>query len=202
MTRFFCTALVACLFASTTPALAHAPLMGIGGVFGGVIHALLVPEHGLTLLALGLVLGRQKQDARRLGMLLFVSILTCGLVAAALIGEDTLAAADLLLLATCSLGLLIAVTWMPPRLVLCLAAVAGLMFALDSKPDGTSATETARMLIGSGIGAAIALALVAEGAVHLRGHVLLIAARVAGSWIAAIGIMVLSLRIVTRMTIG
>jgi urease accessory protein len=201
MTRFFCTALIACLFASTTPALAHAPLMGIGGVFGGVIHAVLVPEHGLTLLALGLVLGRQKQDARRSGMLIFVALLTCGLIAAALISEETLAA-DLLLLATCSLGLLIASAWMPPRLVLCLAALAGLMFALDSKPDGTSAVESTRMLIGSGLGAVIAVALVAEGAVYLRGHALLIAARVAGSWIAAIGIMVLSLRIVTRMTIG
>jgi len=47
-----------------------------------------------------------------------------------------------------------------------------------------------------------ALAPVAEGAVYLRGYALLIAARVASSWIAAIGIMVLSLRIVTRMTIG
>ncbi len=201
MTRLFCAALVACLFASTVPALAHAPLMGIGGVFGGVIHAVLVPEHGLTLLALGLALGRQNQDARRLGMLIFVAILTCGLVAAALISEETLAA-DLLLLATCMLGLLIAATWMPPRLVWCLAALAGLMFALDSKPDGTSATESTRMLIGSGLGAALALTLAAEGAVYLRGHAMLIAARVVGSWIAAIGIMVLSLRIVTRMTIG
>jgi hypothetical protein len=201
MTRSFYAALVTWLFASTTPALAHAPLMGIGGVCGGVIHAVLVPEHGLTLLALGLVLGRQKQDARRSGMLIFVAVLTCGLVAAALIDEETLAA-DLLLLATCTLGLLIAAAWMPPRLVLCLAAVAGLMFALDSKPDGTSAVESTRMLIGSGLGAAVVIALVAEGAVYLRGHALLIAARVAGSWIAAIGIMVLSLRIVTRMTIG
>jgi len=167
MTGFFCAALVTCLFASTTPALAHAPLMGIGGVFGGVIHALLVPEHGLTLLALGLVLGRQKQDARRSGMLIFVAILTCGLIAAALISQETLAA-DLLLLATCTLGLLIAAAWMPPHLVLCLAALAGLMFALDSKPDGTSAGESTRMLIGSGLGAAAVLALVAEGAVYLR----------------------------------
>jgi urease accessory protein len=201
MTRFFYAVLVTCLFGSTTPALAHAPLMGIGGVFGGVIHAVLVPEHGLTLLALGLVLGRQKHDARRSGMLVFVAVLTCGLVAAALIGEETFAA-DLLLLVTGTLGLLIAAAWMPPRLVLCMAALAGLMFALDSKPDGTSAVETTRMLIGSGLGAAVALALVAEGAVYLRGHAMLIAARVAGSWIAAIGIMVLSLRIMTRMTIG
>jgi urease accessory protein len=201
MIRLFCAVLVTCLFASATPALAHAPIMGIGGVFGGVIHALLVPEHGLTLLALGLVLGRQKHDARRSGMLIFAALLISGLVAAVLIGEETFAA-DLLLVATGTLGLLIAAAWTPPRLVLCLAALAGLMFALDSKPDGTSAVESTRMLIGSGLGAAIALTVVAEGSVYLRGHALLIAARVAGSWIAAIGIMVLSLRIVTRMTIG
>jgi hypothetical protein len=46
MTRFFCAALVTCLFASTTPALAHAPLMGIGGVFGGIIHAVLSRNTG------------------------------------------------------------------------------------------------------------------------------------------------------------
>lgn len=201
MTRLFCAALVACLLASTAPALAHAPIMGIGGVFGGVIHAVLVPEHGLTLLALGLALGRQKQDARRSGTLIFAAMLTCGLGAAALMGEETFAA-DLLLLATCALGLLIAAAWMPPRLVLCLAALAGLMFAIDSRPDGTSAAESARMLIGSGLGAAIVLAAAAEGSVYLRGHALLIAARIAGSWIAAIGIMVLSLRVMTRMTIG
>ena len=201
MTRFFCAAFIICLFASTTPALAHAPIMGIGGVFGGMIHALLVPEHGLTLLALGLVLGRQQHDARRSGMMTFAAALACGLVAAALSGEETVAA-DLLLLATGTLGLLIAAAWMPPRLVLALGALAGLMFALDSKPDGTSAAESVRMLIGSGLGAAIALAAVAEGSTYLRGPIPSIAARVAGSWIAAIGIMVLSLRIVTRMTIG
>lgn len=201
MTRSFCAALFACFFASTAPALAHAPIMGIGGVFGGVIHAVLVPEHGLTLLALGLVLGRQKQHARRSGMLIFAAMLACGLVAAALIGEEALAA-DFLLLAACMLGLLIAAAWMPPSLALCLAAIAGLTFALDSRPDGTSSAESARMLIGSGLGAAIALAIAGEGSVYLRGPGLLIAARVAGSWIAAIGIMVLSLRIVTRMTIG
>jgi hydrogenase/urease accessory protein HupE len=48
--------LVAVLLASTTPALAHSPIMGIGGVLGGILHALLIPEHGLSLLALGLAL--------------------------------------------------------------------------------------------------------------------------------------------------
>jgi hypothetical protein len=58
------------------------------------------------------------------------------------------------------------------------------------------------MLVGSGLGAAVALLIVAEGSVLARGRTQLIVARVAGSWIAAISIMVLSLRIVTRMAVG
>ena len=55
----------------STPAAAHSPIMRIGGMPGGVLHALLIPEHGLSLLALGLVLGRQQQPIRRSGMLIF-----------------------------------------------------------------------------------------------------------------------------------
>ena len=44
------TALVLVMLASTTPAFAHSPIMGIGGVVGGILHALLIPEHGLSLL--------------------------------------------------------------------------------------------------------------------------------------------------------
>ena len=84
MNAVFRAALVVCFLVLATPAFAHAPIMGIGGVFGGVLHALLVPEHGLSLVALGLVLGRQEPAARHSGMLIFVVTLTCGLVAATL----------------------------------------------------------------------------------------------------------------------
>jgi urease accessory protein len=194
-------AVLVCLVASTTPAHAHSPLMGIGGVFGGVIHALLIPEHGLGVLALGLVLGRQQQAGRRTGLLVFTAALGCGLAAAALLDEEMLAA-DILLVATGILGLMVAAAWMPTLLALCLAAVAALTLGMDSKPDGISEAEAVRMLIGSGFGAVLGLAIVAEGSVYLQGNALRIAARVAGSWIAAIAIMVLALRIVTRMTIG
>jgi urease accessory protein len=187
--------------ALSTPASAHAPIMGIGGVLGGVLHALLIPEHGLSLVALGLVLGRQQQQVRHTGMLIFLAALACGLTGAALLGEETVAA-DVLVAAAGILGLLVAAAWMPPLLGLALAAVAGLTIALDSRPEGTSAAEAVTMLIGSGIGAAAALGIVAEASVLARGRALLIAARVAGSWIAAIAILVLALRIVTRMTTG
>jgi urease accessory protein len=201
MKQILRAALVVGLVALTTPAWAHAPVMGIRGVFGGLLHALLIPEHGASLVALGLVLGRQQRTARRTGILIFAAALTCGLVAAGLAIEASLAS-DVLLMATGILGLLIAAGWGPPVLGWPLAAVAGLAFALDSAPETTSTDEAIRMLIGSGLGAVVALALVAEGAGVLRGDKQPIVARVLGSWIAATAILVLALRIATRMATG
>jgi hypothetical protein len=175
--------------------------MGIGGVPGGILHALLIPEHGMSVVALGLVLGRQEQAARRSGELIFIAALCCGLIVAAVIAEPAIAG-DVLMAVTGILGLLIAAAWAPPYLGWPLAAIAGLGLALDSPPEGTTFDEAIRMLTGSGIGAALALAIVAEGSVRLAGHVQRIAVRVLGSWIAAIAILVLSQRIVTRITLG
>jgi hypothetical protein len=137
--------------------------VGIGGVVGGVLHAVQIPEHGLSLLALGLVLGRQQQATRRVGLLVSTVALICGLVAAALTGEET-PAGDALVLAAGLLGLLVAAAWMPPFLGLPLAAIAGLTIALDSRPDGTTTAEAIRMPIaGSGVGATVAPILVAKG---------------------------------------
>jgi HupE / UreJ protein len=193
--------LVAVLLASTTPALAHSPIMGIGGVLGGALHALLIPEHGLSLLALGLALGQQEQSARRAGILIYVIALTCGLVAAAFAVGETLAA-DVLLAATGILGLLVVAMWTPTYLVWLLAAIAGLTIALDSRPEVASNGEAIRMLLGSGFGAVVSLAIVAEVSFLLRSNAQRIVARVMGSWITAIAILVLSLRIVTQMTVG
>jgi len=201
MSQLLRTVLIVCLVMLTTPAWAHAPIMGIRGVLGGLLHALLIPEHGASLVALGLVLGRQQQLARRSGLLIFAAALVCGLVAAGLAVEAKLAP-DILLVATGILGLLIAAGWGPPVLGWPLAAIAGLAFALDSTPETTSTDETIRMLIGSGLGAIVALALVAEGAGVLRGNGQPIVARVLGSWIAATAILVLALRIATRMATG
>jgi hypothetical protein len=193
--------LVVVLLASTTPALAHSPIMGIGGVPGGALHALLIPEHGLSLLALGLALGQQEQSARRAGILIYVTALICGLVAAGFAVGESLAA-DVLLAATGILGLLVVAMWTPAYLVWALAAIAGLTIALDSRPEVASNAEAIRMLLGSGLGAAVSLAIVAEVSFLLRSNAQRIVARVVGSWITAIAILVLSLRIVTQMTVG
>jgi hypothetical protein len=58
------------------------------------------------------------------------------------------------------------------------------------------------MLLGSGLGAAISLMIISEVSFLLRSNAQRIVARVMGSWITAIAILVLSLRIVTQMTVG
>jgi hypothetical protein len=194
-------ALVPALLLATTPALAHSPIMGIGGVTGGVLHALLIPEHGMGLVALGLALGQLEKSEPRTGILIFVAVLTGALVAAAFaIGEAI--AADVLLATTGILGLLVVTLWTPTYLVWALAAVVGLTIGLDSRPEVGSNQEVVRMLLGSGLGAATSLTIVAEVSVLLRSNAQRIIARVMGSWITAIAILVLSLRIVTQMTVG
>jgi len=201
MNRALGGAVLAWLLVLTTSASAHSQIMGIGGVPGGVLHALLIPEHGMSLVALGVALGRQDHTARRFAALVFIVALTAGLVAIGLAVETSFAT-DALLAATAILGLLIAAAWLPPLLVLPLAAVAGVMFALDSPPEANSTDEAVRMLIGSGIGAMLALALLAEGSSHFRSAAVRIVTRVLGSWIAAIAILDLSLRIATRLATG
>jgi hypothetical protein len=194
-------ALVPVLLSTTMPALAHSPIMGIGGVTGGILHALLIPEHGLGLLALGLVLGLLERPARRIGFVVFAAPLLCGLVAAGFAVGEALAA-DILLAATGILGLLVVTMWTPIALAWGAAAVVGLTIALDSRPEVTSNMEAIPMLVGSGIGAMLALVIVAEVSFLLRSNAQRIVARVMGSWITAIAILVLSLRIVTQMTVG
>jgi hypothetical protein len=191
-------ALLTGLVVMTTPAYAHSPIMGIEGVLGGFLHALLIPEHGMSLVALGLALGREEQHTRRYGLLVFTAAMTAGLLAVGFGAEATFAG-DGLLAATGILALLVATAWMPALLYWFLIVVVGLTFALDSKPDVTATAELARMLIGSGLGGALALTIVAEVSFLLRGAAQHIVARVLGSWIAAIAILDLSLRVATRI---
>jgi hypothetical protein len=95
-----------------------------------------------------------------------------------------------------------AAAWAPPMLAAVLSVFVGLAFALDSAPDATSPEGLNRMLVGSGLGAAAVLVIVAESSAFLQGSAPSIVMRVLGSWTAAIAILVLSLRVVTRFTVG
>jgi hypothetical protein len=147
MSRRIAAAFFLVFLLGTTPALAHSPIMGIGGLVGGILHALLIPEHGLSLLALGLALGQWERPPRRTGFMVFAIALACGLIAAALaVGEGL--AADVLLAATGILGLLVVAMWTPTYHVWPLAAIVGLTIALDSRPEIASRSPRTRRPFG------------------------------------------------------
>ena len=94
-------------------------------------------------------------------------------------------------------GLLVALAQpLPQRLGVLVATAMGLSLALDSPPDALSLTEANLILLGTALGAVLMLLALLQGTARLRHHWQCIGVRIAGSWIAAIAILVLALRLV------
>ena len=91
-------------------AVAHAP-MG-EGVSGGLLHPYLVPAHAMSLVALGLFIGRRREQG--IPLLAFAAALIGGLVALTFAIAET-PAAEILLGNTGLLGVLLAADWNPPK---------------------------------------------------------------------------------------
>ena len=91
-------------------ALAHAP-MG-EGVSGGLLHPYLVPAHAMSLIALGLFIGRQRDQG--IPLLSFAVALIVGLVALTFAVGETLAG-EVLLGNAAIVGILLAGAWIPPK---------------------------------------------------------------------------------------
>jgi urease accessory protein len=187
------TSFLLALFACCDPALAHT-IEGLGGFYGGLLHPVLTPTHALALLGLGLLLGQQPADGRRLPQLLFGLGLAAGLAAIGFAVGET-AANDGLLVAVAVSGALVAAAFRLPTLVLGpLAAVMGTAIGLDSPPDVISLQEAIVMLVGTGLGALIGLGLVIEGAARMARGWQLIGVRVLGSWTAASALLAIAVR--------
>ena len=181
------------LLAWTQSARAHAPIEGVGGFYGGLLHPVLVPAHALGLLALGLFIARQ--ESRRSPILIFAAALVAGLGAIALAVGPT-PAAEILLANTVVVGALVAIAFAPPRPVGWLAAtVTGATLGLDSPPDEISIALGTLALIGTALGACVALALVIGLTARVRRDWQRLGVRILGSWIAASAMLVLAARL-------
>jgi urease accessory protein len=186
------------LLAQCHPASAHAPIEGVGGFYGGLLHPLLTPTHGLGLLGLGLLIGQQPASNRLLPLLLFALGLGGGLLALAFAVGETQAGAVLLAGVALS-GALVAASFRLPVWVLGpLAATMGAAIGLDSPPDVISIEEAIVILNGTGIGALIALGLVVEGAARMARDWQRIGVRVLGSWTAASALLAIAVRVAGR----
>jgi urease accessory protein len=176
------------------PDAAHAfSPMEIGGAFlQGLLQPASKPVHALSLLALGLLLGRHRAWWQFL--LVFAAALAGGLIAIALaIGATP--AADILLTNAALAGLLVASQSVLPKFVgWLMAAMTGVAIGLDSPPTATSIAAGNATLVGSGLGSCVVLAIAAAAALLVRYDWQRIALRIVGSWIAASAILVLALR--------
>jgi urease accessory protein len=164
------------------------------GIVGGLLHPLLTPAHVVALIALGLIAGRNFLRAGAAIIAAFALGLGAGLGAIAWgVGETP--ANDVLLAGSTLCGLMAASgAAVPVSLTAPLTLVSGIAFGLDSPPESIFLGEAVAMLVGTacgGIGALTTIAFLASAIAGLWQGILL---RVAGSWVAAIAILVLALR--------
>jgi urease accessory protein len=167
----------------------------LGGFAGGLLHPLLAPAHLLSLIGLGLLAGRGSLRVRIAIVAAFAAGLGGGLGAIAF-GAGETSANNVLLAAAAACGV-IAALGLPGRawFVAPLALIIGSAVGLDSPPETISMHEAVLMLTGTFCGGVAALALLTAAAAWLAHLWRAIALRVAGSWIAAIAILVLALRL-------
>lgn len=170
-----------------TPAAAHGVLQGVGDVYAGLLHPLVVPAEALALVAAALLLGASGRAACRVGL----PALAAGLAAGLALGghvPPSLATPALLAVALLAGAPVTAGLRLPTPLAALIAALAGLAVGIDAQPDPETLRPTlaaAATILGATAIAVIVAALVLE-----REHGWQrIAMRVAASWITASAIL-------------
>ena len=175
------------------PALAEAHLnaTGMGPVYDGVVHFVTSPEDVAPVLALALLVGLRGADhGRRAVFVLPVAWLLGGLLgrtAAATSGSAVSAAIGVLLLG----GLLAADTRLSLGATTGLAGLLGLSRGYLNGSGMGRLGDAVPAFLGLASVVFVLVALAAAVAVPLRAQWARIAVRVAGSWIAASGLLML-----------
>ena len=167
-----------------TPALAHAPIKGIGAFYNGLLHPMLVPAHLLLIVGLGLLLGQHTARTRHYGWFVFVAAFWIGLAvgqALAMTVPQAILLALALLVGGCVALELPLGAW-PLAVVM---AVAGVGIGFDSRPDTVQQREIWAVLSGTAVGGVLLLSYVGGLVVCLARPWQRIGVRVAGSWTAA-----------------
>ena len=175
------------------PSAAEAHLMttGLGPLYDGISHVLLSPEDLLPILAMALLAGLNGPAAGRWTLFGLTCAWVSGGVAGYLCGQallpGTVVCASFLLLG----GLTAADRRLSDKVILGLAVALGL---LHGWLNGAGIAEAQREALGlAGIGSAIfvVVALTSALVLSLRAGWMRIAVRVAGSWVAAAGLLML-----------
>ena len=175
------------------PATAHAHLVttGLGPLYDGIGHLLVSPDDLVPVVAMALLAGLSGKAASRWALF----VLPLAWVVGGLAGDrlqsplprGTPAGVSFLVL-----GILVATgRRLPPALVAVLAAALGLVHGWLNGVTLAVAGRDALGLAGIAVAAFVLVALMAAAVVSLRPPWTRFAVRVAGSWIAATGLLLL-----------
>jgi len=169
---------------------AHLVTTGLGPVYDGIGHLLVTPEDLLPVLALALFAGLRGAGAgRRVLGVLPSAWLVGGCVGMLAHGLPVFPVPALSLLI---IGALVAVDLrLPPLVVTALAVGLGLLHGVLNGVALQQAGAGVLELLGLLASLFVLVALVAAGAVSLHQQWTRIAVRVAGSWMAAVGLLML-----------
>ena len=191
MRRWLARAAVVTVLMTPWPAFAHLVNSGLGPFYDGALHLLLSPTDLLGLVAVALLAGLRGARAGRWTVI----VLPVAWLLAALLGMRSSMSLDLSWLSIVSflaLGLLVALdAGVPPWVV---AVLAGMYATLQGFLNGmTLATIGAGVVTLSGIVLAVLVIalLTAAAVVPLRALWSRTVVRVAGSWIVAVGLLML-----------
>jgi len=173
------------------PSVAHAHLVnsGLGPFYDGALHLLLSPGDALGLLAMVLLAGLRGRRASRMACL----VLPAAWLAAGLIGLRATFVPELPWLSVLSfalLGVMVAVdARLPDWGVVLLAGLFGALHGLLNGSALATIGAGGSALLGIVLTAMTVALLVSATVVSLSAAWMRIAVRVAGSWIAAVGLL-------------
>ena len=170
---------------------AHLVTTGLGPVYDGISHLLLSPEDLVPVLALALLAGLNGPAGGRWALFTLTGAWLLGGMAGFLLGPPavpgTVATASFLLL-----GILVAVDRrLPPTVVAALAIALGLLHGWLNGAGIAEAGREALALLGIAGAIFTLVAIAAALVVSLRAAWARVAVRVAGSWVAAAGLLML-----------
>jgi urease accessory protein len=172
------------LTVSISPANAHDAIAGGGPFVNGILHPAIEPAHLLSLLALGLWIGRQERAALRRSTVTFAVALIAGLFAGPLGTLPPLVPIACALI----LGCLAGGGWpWPSRAAAIASAATAIVIGFDSGADDWA------LALGIWVGAMLILLNVVNLVMRIEAAWLRIGVRIAGAWIAAIALMLLAL---------
>ncbi len=183
----FCFAVL--LLVVPSVALAHLVNSGLGPIYDGALHLLLSPGDVLGLVALALLSGlRGAKTGRMTVMSLSLAWLLAGLAGLNLPAVPVLP--WLLVVSLVVPGAMVAFDLkLPPVVVATLAALYGVLHGLLNGSALASVGAGNTALLGIVMTVLLISLLISAAVVPLRGIWSRIAVRVAGSWVAAVGIL-------------